>query len=203
LVTALQKVSSRPKVLINASAVGYYGDAASKSLDENSPAGRGFLAELCAEWEKEALKASASGVRTVCLRLGAVLGRDGGMLARLAPMFRRGLGGPLGSGKQWVSWISREDLGSLVAHILRAEVSGPLNAVAPEPVTNREFSAALGEVLGRPSWLRVPGLGLRLALGEMAGMLLGGQKAYPRKAVGSKFTFKYPVLDAALRAELL
>ena len=165
LVAALGQAGAKPKVLINASAVGYYGSTGDQAADESFSYGNGFLAQLCAAWEREALQAAALGVRTVCLRLGVVLGADGGVLARLVPLFRLGLGGPLGGGRQWLSWISREDLAGLVVHLLTAEVSGSVNAAAPRPVTNREFCRTLGRVLGRPAWLRVPGLALRLALG--------------------------------------
>ena len=203
LVDAMRKVSVRPKVFISASAVGYYGDMGNITVDESDAAGQGFLAGLCADWEREALRAAESGVRVVCLRLGAVLGREGGMLARLVPLFKLGLGGPLGDGKQWLSWILREDLVRLIIHLLAADVSGAVNAVAPEPVTNGEFSRALGAVLHRPAFLRVPGFALRLALGGMASMLLTGQRVVSRKVMESGFVFKHPSLDAALRAELL
>jgi len=203
MVCAIAKLSSRPKVLINASAMGYYGDAGDKAVDENFSSGKGFLAELCVAWEGEALKASALGVRTVCLRLAAVLGRGGGLLGRLAPVFRLFLGGPLGSGRQWLPWISREDAAGLVAHALQADISGGVNAASPMPVTNRDFCAALGRALDRPSRLRVPALALRLGLGELSSMLLAGQKAVPKKALESGYVFKQPDIDAALRAELL
>jgi hypothetical protein len=202
LVAALGQAASKPKVLINASAVGYYGDTKDRTADESFSYGSGFLAQLCAVWEHEALQAAPLGVRTVCLRLGVVLGGDGGMLARLVPLFRLGLGGPLGNGRQWLSWISREDLAGLIAHLLTAEVSGGVNAAAPRPATNREFSQALARVLGRPAWLRVPGLALRLALGEMAEMLLTGQRVTPKKALASGFVFLQPDLETVLRAEL-
>jgi len=199
----MSKVPVRPKVFISASAVGYYGDMGNITVDESDAAGQGFLAGLCADWEREALRATESGVRVVCLRLGAVLGRKGGMLARLIPLFKLGLGGPLGDGKQWLSWISQEDLARLVVHLLAADVSGAANAVAPEPVTNGEFSRALGAVLHRPAFLRVPGFALRLALGGMASVLLTGQRVVSRKVMESGFVFKHPSLDAALRAELI
>jgi hypothetical protein len=202
LLAALQELKSKPKVLINASAVGYYGDTKDRSADEAFSYGSGFLAQLCIAWEREALKASALGVRTVCLRLGVVLGADGGMLARLVPLFRLGLGGPLGNGRQWLSWISREDLAGLVAHLLAAEVSGAVNAVSPQAASNREFSRILGRVLGRPAWLRVPGLALRLVLGEMADALLLSQRASPQKALASGYVFRQPDLETVLRDEL-
>ncbi len=199
----MSKVPVRPKVFISASAVGYYGDMGNITVDESDAAGQGFLAGLCADWEREALRAAESGVRVVGLRLGAVLGREGGMLARLVPLFKLGLGGPLGDGKQWLSWISREDLARLIIHLVAADISGAVNAVAPEPVTNGEFSRALGAVLHRPAFLRVPGFALRLALGGMASVLLTGQRVVSRKVMESGFVFKHPSLDAALRAELL
>jgi len=203
LVQAMEKIGVQPRVFINASAAGFYGDTGDRRVDESLPSGKGFLAELCAAWESEALKASRLGVRTVCLRLGAVLGRGGGMLARLIPVFRLFLGGHLGSGTQWLPWISREDLAGLIAHLLCADLSGGVNATAPNPVSNRDFGKALGRVLGRPSRLWTPGFMLRLAWGEMAGMLLSGQRALPKKALASGFVFKQPDIYSALRAELL
>jgi uncharacterized protein len=202
LVAALGQVEAKPKVFINASAAGYYGSTGDRTADESFSYGSGFLPQLCAAWEREALQAAPLGVRTVCLRLGVVLGADGGMLARLAPLFRLGLGGPLGGGRQWLSWISREDLAGLIAHLLTAEVSGGVNAAAPRPVTNREFSQTLARVLGRPAWLRVPGLALRLAWGEMADVSLVGQRVTPKKALASGFVFMQPDLETVLRAEL-
>ncbi|MCX5794750.1 MAG: TIGR01777 family oxidoreductase [Elusimicrobia bacterium] len=202
LVAGLEKVGAKPAVLINASAVGCYGETGDQAVDESAPYGEGFLAELCRDWELEALKAAALGVRTVCLRLGVVLGAGGGMLSRLVPLFRLGLGGPLGDGRQWLSWISREDFAGLVAHLLAADVSGAVNAVSPKPVTNEEFCRTLGRVLGRPAALRVPSFALRLAFGQMADALLLGQRASPRKALDSGYAFRQPDLEAVLRAEL-
>jgi hypothetical protein len=202
LVEAVGKVAAKPKVLINASAVGYYGETGDRSADESFSYGGGFLPGLCALWEHEAMQAAPLGVRPVCLRLGVVLGADGGMLARLVPLFRLGLGGPLGSGRQWLSWIAREDLAGLIAHLLTADVSGGVNAASPHPVTNRVFSQTLGRVLGRPAWLKVPSLALRLVLGEMADVLLQGQRTAPKKALASGFVFTQPDLEMALRDEL-
>ncbi len=202
LVAGLKEVVVKPKVLINASALGYYGETRAWAADEAFSYGSGFLAQLCIAWEREALKAATLGVRTVCLRLGVVLGADGGMLARLVPLFRLGLGGPWGDGRQWLSWISREDLAGLVAHLLAAKVSGAVNAVAPRPVTNGEFCRTLGRVLGRPAALRVPSLVLRLVLGEMADALLLSQRASPKKALDSGYVFRQPDLETALRNEL-
>jgi uncharacterized protein (TIGR01777 family) len=201
LVSGIAEIEAKPKVLINASAVGCYGDTKNWT-DETAPYGGGFLAQLCAAWEREALQAATLGVRTICLRLGVVLGAEGGMLARMVPLFRLGLGGPLGDGRQWLSWISHEDLAGLVAHLMAAEVSGGVNAVAPDPVTNQDFCRTLGRVLGRPAGLRVPGWALRLALGEMAEALLLGQRASPRKALDSGYVFRQPDLEAVMRAEL-
>ena len=202
LVEALGRASAKPKVLINASAVGYYGETGDRTADESFSYGTGFLPSLCAMWEHEAMAAAALGVRPVCLRLGVVLGADGGILARVAPLFRLGLGGPLGGGRQWLSWISREDLAGLVAHLISSDVSGGVNAVSPHPVTNRVFAQTLGRVLGRPAWVRVPGLALRLLLGEMADVLLQGQRTAPKKAQASGFVFLQPDLEAVLRDEL-
>ncbi|MBI5629391.1 MAG: TIGR01777 family protein [Elusimicrobia bacterium] len=199
LVQALAQARTRPAVLINASAVGYYGDCGDQELSEDSPPGGGFLAELCRLWEEEALQAKILGVRAVTLRLGVVLGPGGGALAKMLPIFKLGLGGPLGSGRQWMSWISLDDAAGLAAHLLDTEVSGPVNAVSPEPVENKDFARALGRALGRPAVLPAPAFALRLGLGEMSSVLLSSQKVLPVQAVKARYSFKHPNLDSVLR----
>lgn len=191
----------RPAILINASAVGYYGPRGDEPADETTPPGTGFLAELCRAWEEEATRARSLGVRVACLRIGLILGPDGGALAKMLPPFRAFLGGPLGSGRQWVSWIHRDDVAGLIEWALHSEAAGgAVNATAPEPVTMRDFCAALGRALHRPSWAPVPALFLRAKLGEMADLILTGQRVLPRVALTHGFAFRYPHLDQALAA---
>jgi len=203
LVAAIAAVKVKPKTLLNASGVGYYGDGADAELSEETPAGRGFLAEVCRDWEVEAARAEASGVRVVSLRIGVVLEKDGGALAKMLPPFYLFAGGPPGSGRQYFSWIHRDDVVGVALRALSdPAIRGPVNVTAPEPPMMKEFCAALGRALGRPSWAPVPSFVLRLALGEMAEMLLTGQRAAPKKLADSGFRFKYPSLDGALSAIL-
>jgi uncharacterized protein (TIGR01777 family) len=189
----------RPRVLVSASAVGYYGDTGAHEVDEQSPPGSDFLAELCVEWEAAALRAERSQTRVCLVRIGLVLGRDGGALGSMLTPFRLGLGGPMGSGKQYFPWVHLDDLvGLLMAALERDELHGPLLAVAPGIVTNREFGAALGHVLHRPAVLKVPAFALRLALGDSASALLAGQRATPRRTVALGFSFQFPELAPAL-----
>ena len=192
----------RPRTFVSASAVGYYGARGEEELVESSPAGHDFLAGLCLAWEAEARRAEAFGARTICLRLGLVVGRGGGALAEMLPFFSLGLGGPLGSGRQWMSWISLEDATGLIVHLLRAEASGAVNATAPNPVRNREFAAALGRALHRPALIPAPALALRWALGERSALLLGGQMVLPALALKSGYSFKHPELAPALAPAL-
>jgi uncharacterized protein (TIGR01777 family) len=201
LVRALAAVpaAARPATLIAASAIGYYGDRGDEQLDEAAGPGSDFLAEVCEAWEHEAGAAEELGVRVAIIRIGVVLGRDGGALQKMLLPFRLGLGGRLGSGRQWMSWIHVDDLVGLFAYAIEhAEVCGVLNGVAPAPVTNAEFTAALGRALRRPAVLPVPALGLRLALGEMSTMLLAGQRVVPRAAQRFGFEFRYPKIEPAL-----
>ena len=199
LVEAIAAAPSKPAVLINASAIGYYGPRGDEQLDETAARGDGFLAQLCQEWEHEAQRAELLGVRVVRLRIGLVLGPRGGALAAMVPPFRFLLGGPLGSGKQWLSWIHRDDVIGLIAWALtHSHVSGALNATTPTPVTMREFCRTLGGVMHRPSWAPVPSMVLRTLLGEMADMLLTGQRAAPAAALRQGYTFRFPELSAAL-----
>ncbi len=203
LVNAIAGASKRPKVFINASAIGFYGHRGDEELDESSASGNGFLADLCERWEGEAKKAASHGVRAVWLRTGLVIAKEGGALGKIIPPFKFFVGGPLGKGDQWMSWIAREDLGSLILHCLAKEISGPLNATTPNPITNKEFSAILARQLDRPSWLPVPKLALRIALGQMAPELLfASQRVLPKKALESGFVFRYPDLESCLKASL-
>ena len=191
----------KPSVLVAASAVGYYGNRGDEELSEDSAAGEGFLAEVCKDWEAACQPAVQAGIRTVNLRIGMVLAPRGGALARLRPLFKAGLGGKLGAGSQYMSWITIDDL---VAAILFAVdnkiVRGPINAVAPNPVTNTEFTKALGRAVHRPTFLPVPAFALRLAVGEMADeMLLSSSRAVPTKLTELGFLFAHPDLPSALR----
>lgn len=202
LVAAMHAAKRPPRVFISASAVGYYGsDTGDEPKDETADSGADFLALLCADWEKEALRAPAA-TRTIPLRIGVVLAEGGGALRRLVPPFRLGLGGPIGTGQQWLSWIAREDVLGLIEHLLDADVAGPVNAVAPQAATNEAFSRALAARLRRPAALRLPGGVVKLAFGELADVLLGGQRVVPRKAAESRYAFKTPALDQALAAAL-
>ena len=188
-----------PGVAVSASAVGYYGNRGEERLTEASAPGEDFLATLCQEWEEAATATLPAETRVVTLRIGVVLGKGGGALARLVPLFRLGLGGPLASGKQWMSWIHVDDLCGLILHALRTPgLRGAVNATAPEPARNREFTHALGKALRRPAFLPVPGFALRLALGEMAEVLIGGQRVLPEKALDSGFAFRFPNVAEAL-----
>ncbi len=201
LAQALAGLARPPKVLVSASAVGYYGNRGSDALDETSEPGAGFLADVCRAWEAATQPASAAGIRVVHARLGVVLDRQGGVLARLLPLFRLGLGGRLGSGRQYLSWITLDDAARAIMSILeRDSLQGPVNVTSPRPVTNREFTAVLGRVLHRPTLFLAPALMLRLALGEMADeMLLSGARVMPRKLESSGFVFSDPDLERAVR----
>ena len=199
LLDAMAKEKNTPRVFVSSSAVGYYGAVESGEVTEDHPAGSGFLADVCVRWEQEALAATELGARVVLIRTGVVLGGDGGALERMMLPFRLFAGGPVGSGKQAFPWIHRDDVAGIFAFaISRNDVSGPLNAAAPESVTMKEFCAALGGVLSRPSWLPVPSFALRAALGEMADMILTGQRVVPARLTALGYTFKYPALVSAL-----
>lgn len=205
LVAALGRLpeSGRPDAFVCASAVGYYGSRGDRELAEDAEPGEGFLAEVCQAWEDAARGAEALGVRTVRLRTGVVLSHRGGALPLLALPFRLGLGGRLGDGSQWFPWIHLDDLVSLVrAALADARYRGPLNAVAPEPVTNAELTRTLGRVLSRPTLLPVPAVALRLALGELSRELLDSRRVVPRAARDAGFPFEHPSLEDALRTEL-
>lgn len=194
-----------PRVLISASGVGYYGDRGDELLNESSAGGRGFLADLAQAWEAETAPAEARGVRVVRLRIGMVLDAGGGALPRLLAPFRLGLGGPFGSGRQWTSWIGLDDLIGAMRHTLAHDaLAGAVNAVAPEPVTQREFARALGRALHRPARLPAPAFALRLLLGRERAdaLLLASQRALPERLLETGFRFKTPTLDAALARAL-
>ncbi len=195
--------AGRPKVVVSASAVGYYGAHGEEPLDEEAPAGRDFLAEVCVAWEAQARAAQELGVRTVQVRTGVVLDRRGGALAKMLPPFRLGVGGPVAGGRQYVSWIHVEDLVGIVCAALADERwSGPVNGTAPEPVTNRELSRALDRVLHRPALLPVPGVALRALYGEMAQIVTTGARVLPVKPLVLGYEFRHPHLDEALNAAL-
>ena len=188
-----------PRCFLSASAIGYYGASGDEPLTEGSPRGEGFLAELCADWEAATEEAAEAGVRTAIVRIGVVLGRGGGALAKMLTPFKLGLGGPIGDGKQWVSWIHLDDLCALFVRLLEHErASGIFNGTAPEPVTSREFARALGRALHRPAFFPVPAPVLRAAIGEAAGMLLTGQRVLPRRALEVGLRFEHPALEGAL-----
>jgi uncharacterized protein len=201
LVRGLEKAADRPAVLVSASAVGYYGARGDESLTEDAVPGQDFLAVLCQEWERAARAAEALGVRVVRMRLGIVVGAGGGALEKMLLPFRMFVGGPLGNGRQWVSWIHRDDVAGIFRFALENDaVRGALNATAPEPVTMAMFCRTLGRVLGRPSWAPVPALALRLVLGEMASILLTGQRVEPHEALRLGYRFRFARLEPALRA---
>lgn len=205
LATTLAALDRKPAVLITASAIGYYGDRGDEPLTEDSAPGSGFLADVCRAWEGAAEPATRAGIRTVQIRIGLPLTAAGGVLGQLLLPFRLGLGGPIGRGTQWCSWIALEDLLALFAFALdMRSLSGPLNGTAPHPVTNREFTATLGRVLRRPAFLAVPPVALRLLFGTAAadGALLTGCRVQPARAVTAGFRFAYPDLEPALRRAL-
>ncbi len=200
----LAQVARPPAVLLSGSAVGYYGDAGDRLLDEQAPAGSDFLARTCQAWEDACNSARAAGIRVVHPRMGVVLSREDGALARMLPPFRLGVGGPLGRGTQWMSWIAIDDVvGAMRTAIDNVSVRGPVNVVSPQPVRNAEFAHTLGRVVHRPAAWRVPAFALRLALGELAdAALLASQRATPLVLDEIEYTFRYPALETALRAYL-
>ncbi len=194
---------NRPKVFICASAIGYYGNRGDNVLTEETSPGDGYLSSVCQSWEQEAMKAEALGIRTVRLRIGVVLSKFGGALPMMLKPFRAGLGGPLGNGRQWFSWIHIEDLTSLIVEILQnEEYSGPLNAVAPRPVRNADFTKILAGCLGKPAFIRVPKIALYSILGPLAGDLLASQRVIPEKAARLGVNFLPPPVSDALSKEI-
>lgn len=202
--SAVARSKRPPRVLLSASAVGYYGSRGDETLTEESTPGTGFLADVARQWEAALAPATEAGVRAVSLRIGFILSPRGGGLARMLPPFRMGVGGRVGSGRQWMSWISLDDVVGAIQHALAADALwGAVNAVAPHPVTNAEFTRTLGRVLGRPTIFPMPGFAARLAFGEMAdALLLSSQRVQPAKLQSSGFQFRHPELEGALR-ELL
>jgi len=198
LVAALEK-GDRRQLFCSTSAIGYYGPRGDEDLIEDSPAGEDFLAQLAREWEAEALKARKLGVRVVITRFGIVLGKGGGALAQMAKAFKMFVGGRLGSGEQWFSWIHQEDHARAFLFVKdHPEISGPVNFTSPHPVRNRELTQALGRVLGRPAFLPAPGFMMRLVLGEFAEVVLTGQKVLPRRLLQAGFEFRFPFIDQAM-----
>jgi uncharacterized protein (TIGR01777 family) len=188
-------------MLLSVSAVGWYGSRGDRVLTEETPAADTFLAQVCRDWEQEAGRATEAGIRVVIHRLGLVLGPGGGALDRLLPLFRLGLGGRLGSGWQWWPWVHLDDVVGILRHATADEaLSGPVNAVAPQPVTNRDFTRTLGRVLGRPTLFPVPAPLLRLVLGEFAGELLASQRVDAGRILAAGYRFRYPELEDALQA---
>ena len=199
IVEAINQAESKPQVLVNASAIGYYGTSETATFEETSNSGNDFLAEVCQAWEAEAEKVKAAGARLVILRLGIVLG-DGGALAKMLPAFKMFAGGPLGTGSQWFSWIHRDDVVSLImASLQRSDLEGVFNATAPNPVRMTELCETLGKVMARPSWLPVPGIALQLMLGDGAQVVLEGQQVLPKRTQSVGFEYNYPQLESALK----
>ncbi|HBE16185.1 MAG TPA: TIGR01777 family protein [Cyanobacteria bacterium UBA11149] len=198
IVEAIAQANPKPAVLINTSAIGYYGTSETATFDENSPSGNDFLAQVCQAWEGEAMKVKDPGVRLVILRFGIVLG-NGGALAKMLPPFQMFAGGPIGTGKQWFSWIHIDDLVNLIITALtQSQIEGVLNATAPNPVRMSEFCHTLGEVLHRPSWLPVPSFAIEALLGEGASVVLEGQEVLPKRTLNYGFQYQYPTAKEAL-----
>jgi uncharacterized protein (TIGR01777 family) len=198
---ALANLAQPPKTLISASAIGYYGNRGDELLTETSPPGKGFLADVCVEWEKATDHAKEKGIRVVNTRFGIILDKEGGALAKMLPPFRMGIGGRIGDGKQWMSWIALDDvIGALQLALTNDALNGPVNFVAPNPVTNAEFTKTLGRVLSRPTFFPIPEFGVRLAFGEMAdALLLSSQRVKPAKLADSSYQFTFENLEKALQ----
>ena len=203
LVSGLRAMSTKPAVFISSSAIGFYGDRGDEPLDELSPPGEGFMPEVCIEWEREAEQAEAAGIRVVLARTGVVLSREGGALEKMMLPFKLGLGGKLGSGRQWLPWIHIADIVGIYRYALaNASIKGPVNGTAPAPVTNAEFTRQFAGALHRLAFVPVPEFGLRAAMGEMAAVLLSSQRVLPRAVVAAGYRFRFETLSAAL-ADLL
>ena len=203
IVEAIDRAEVKPSVLVSASAIGYYGTSETAKFDETSAAGTDFLAEVCTAWETAAQAVTASGTRLVILRLGIVLGENGGALGKMLAPFSAFVGGPIGSGKQWFSWIHRDDVVKLIiSAIVNPKIQGVYNATAPNPVTMQDFAQTLGAVMSRPSWLPVPDFALEALLGEGAIVVLQGQQVVPAKTLAEGFNFTYPTLKPALASIL-
>ncbi|MFF1460718.1 TIGR01777 family oxidoreductase [Streptomyces sp. NPDC058330] len=200
---AVASLDTPPKVLLSGSAIGYYGDTGDRAVDESAPPGQGFLPSVCVEWEEATAPAEEAGIRTVHARTGLVVARGGGAWGRLFPLFKAGLGGRLGNGRQYWSFIALHDHVAAMRHILDTEsLSGPVNLTGPAPVTNGQVTAAMGRVLRRPTLFTAPAPALRIALGEFAGDVLGSQRVLPGRLLDSDFAFAFPDIDATIRAAL-
>ncbi|GAA1529914.1 TIGR01777 family oxidoreductase [Streptomyces albidochromogenes] len=200
---AVAGLDTPPKVLVCGSAIGFYGDTGDRAVDEDAPPGDGFLSSVCVDWEEAAAPAREAGVRTVFARTGLVVAREGGAWGRLFPLFKAGLGGRLGSGRQYQSYIAMHDQVAALRHLIDTEsLSGPVNLTAPRPVTNREITRAMGRVLKRPTLFTVPAPALRLALGEFSSDVLVSQRVLPRQLEESGFSFAFPEIEDTLRAAL-
>ena len=198
VVEALRAASPRPATLVCASGISIYGDTGDREVDEGTPAGEGFLPEVAIAWEREALAAEALGVRVACMRMGVVLGRAGGALPKMLPAFRLGVGGRLGSGEQWMPWVHLDDAVAAFTHALvKDDLRGPVNVCAPGAVRNRDLARMLAAAVHRPAWLPAPRFALQLLLGEMAQILLTGQRATPKRLLDAGFAFRFARLEAA------
>lgn len=200
LARAPKTAGGEAKVLVSASAIGYYGPHGDEEVTEDSPAGSDYLAKLCVDWEAAAKAGEAQGLRVALVRVGVVLDREGGALAQMLTPFKLGMGGPVGSGKQWMSWVHHEDLvGLLLLPLGNRDLCGPFNGTAPQPVTNKDFGKALGRTLGRPAFMPTPGFMLRLMLGEVAEVITNGVRVLPKRGQAAGYSFKFPDIDGALR----
>jgi uncharacterized protein (TIGR01777 family) len=199
LVEGMSRAKHKPQVFVSSSAVGYYGNRGDERLEETSAPGRGFMSEVCQEWEREAARASELGIRVVLVRTGVVLSADGGALEKMLPPFKIGVGGRLGSGKQWFPWIHIDDIVGIFKHAIRnSQIDGPINGAAPQGATNAEFTRELGRALHRPTFLPVPEFALRALMGEMANVLFDSQRVIPAAALASGYEFHYRQLGPAL-----
>jgi uncharacterized protein (TIGR01777 family) len=200
IVEGIPSHPQKPFTLLSTSAVGYYGFCGDEEITETSLNGNDFLARIASEWEGEALKAQEKGARVVITRFGIVLGEKGGALGQMIPLFKKFIGGPIGSGKQWFSWIHIKDLAEAFVFLMKhPEISGPVNICAPNPVRNKNLAKALGKALHRPSFMPAPGFMIKLVLGEFGSVILEGQRVIPKRLLDSGFTFQYPDIDKALR----
>ncbi|MGQ4483690.1 TIGR01777 family oxidoreductase [Streptomyces sp. SAS_276] len=201
LAEAVATLDRPPRVWVNGSAIGFYGETGDRAVDEDAPPGDGFLPSLCVEWEEATAPVREAGIRTAFARTGLVVAREGGAWAKLFPLYKAGLGGHFGNGRQYWSFIALHDEVAAIRHLIDTEgLSGPFNLTAPNPLTNREISAAMGRVLRRPSLFAVPAPALKLALGEMSGEVLGSQRVLPKRLLESGFTFAFPEIEGAIRA---
>ncbi|MDV9178702.1 TIGR01777 family oxidoreductase [Streptomyces sp. W16] len=203
LAEAVAALDRPPRVWVNGSAIGFYGETGERAVDEDAPPGDGFLPSLCVEWEEATAPVQEAGVRTVFARTGLVVAKDGGAWAKLFPLFKAGVGGRFGDGRQYWSFVALHDEVAAIRHLIDTEgLSGPFNLTAPNPLTNREIAAAMGRVLHRPSLFTVPASALKLVLGEMSGDVLGSQRVLPKRLLESGFTFTFPEIEGAIRAAL-